>query len=75
MVKTLQVPLSAPIEKNAGLTHFLKGSYNGKTVTPLQAQESYRLSSFASANCLIQVEEAITFLKEGDIVEVHLLPL
>ena len=56
------------------MTHFLKGFYNGKTVAPLDAQESYRLSSFAKANCLIEVDEDTTTLKEGELVGVYLLP-
>ena len=71
---TIRAPLSKPFQKNTGLTHFLKGIYDGKTATPLDAQESYRLSSFAIANCLIQVDEEITSLKEGEFVDVHLLP-
>jgi molybdopterin molybdotransferase len=74
IMHTIRVPLSKPFQKNTGLTHFLKGIYNGKTAKPLDAQESYRLSSFAIANCLIQVDEEITSLKEGELVDVHLLP-
>jgi molybdopterin molybdotransferase len=40
----------------------------------LDAQESYRLSSYAKANCLIKLEEERTEYKQGEIVEVHLLP-
>jgi molybdopterin molybdotransferase len=71
MIKT---PLSKSFQKAAGLTHFLKGSYDGKTVTLLGAQESFRLSSFAKANCLVQIDEEITICKEGDLVDVYLLP-
>ena len=74
VLKIIQAPLSKPFQKNTGLTHFLKGIYNGKAATPLDAQESYRLSSFATANCLIQIEEEITSLKEGELVDVYLLP-
>ncbi|HEV8506834.1 MAG TPA: gephyrin-like molybdotransferase Glp [Chitinophagaceae bacterium] len=74
ILSTLQVPLSKPFQKAAGLTHFLKGIYDGKTATPLDAQESYRLSSFAIANCLIQVNEETTSLKASEMVEVYLLP-
>jgi len=74
ILHTLRAPLSRPFEKAAGLTHFLKGIYDGTTVAPLGAQESYRLSSFAIANCLIQVDEEITSLKEGEMVDVYLLP-
>jgi molybdopterin molybdotransferase len=70
----LRVPLSKPFQKSTGLTHFLKGIYDGKTATPLDAQESYRLSSFAIANCLIQIDEEITSLKEGELVDLYLLP-
>jgi molybdopterin molybdotransferase len=73
-LKTIVAPLSKPFQKNTRLTHFLKGIYNGKTATPLEAQESYRLSSFAIANCLIKIDEEIMSLKEGELVEVYLLP-
>ncbi|HEY5772972.1 MAG TPA: molybdopterin-binding protein, partial [Chitinophagaceae bacterium] len=71
---TIKVPLAKVFQKNTGLTHFLKGFYDGKTVAPLDAQESYRLSSFAKANCLIQIDEDITSLKEGELVNVYLFP-
>jgi molybdopterin molybdotransferase len=73
-LRTVKVPLAKTFQKNTGLTHFLKGFYNGETVAPLDAQESYRLSSFAKANCLIQVNEDTTSLKEGELVDVYLLP-
>jgi molybdopterin molybdotransferase len=74
-LQVIQSPLGAPFKKTPGLTHFLKGYYDGKTATPLHAQESYRLSSFANANCLIKIEEAVTACEKGDIVEIHLLPV
>jgi len=73
-LKTMMAPLKQPFKKPAGLTHFLKGWYDGKTVNVLDAQESYRLSSFAKANCLIQVDEDITQCAAEDLVEIHLLP-
>ena len=73
-LQTLQVPLERSFKKVTGLTHFLKGFYDGKTAAPLDAQESFRLSSFAKANCLIQVDEDTTALKEGELVDVYLLP-
>jgi molybdopterin molybdotransferase len=74
VLEIIQAPLSKSFQKATGLTHFLKGSYNGETATPLDAQESYRLSSFAIANCLIQIDEEVTSLKEGELVDVYLLP-
>jgi molybdopterin molybdotransferase len=75
LLKIIQAPLSKPFQKTALLTHFLKGIYDGKVVTPLEAQESYRLSSFATANCLIQIDEEITACNEGEFVAVYLLPV
>ena len=69
----LHVPLAKSFQKSAGLTHFLKGWYNNKTVMPLDAQESYRMSSFAVANCLIKVNEETTVCNEGELAEIHLL--
>jgi molybdopterin molybdotransferase len=74
VLKIIRSPLSKPFQKTALLTHFLKGIYDGNTVTPLDAQESYRLSSFAIANCLIQADEEITAYNEGEFVTVYLLP-
>lgn len=70
----LQVPLAKAINKAVGLTHFLKGFYNGEEATALDAQESYRLSSFAKANCLIKIGEEVTHCDEQELVEIHLLP-
>ena len=74
ILEIIQAPLSKPFQKTALLTHFLKGIYDGKTLTPLNAQESYRLSSFATANCLIQIDEEITACNEGEFVTGYLLP-
>ena len=73
-LQTIKAPLARTFQKNSGLTHFLKGFYNDNKVAPLDAQESYRLSSFAKANCLIEVDEDTTSLKEGELVDVYLLP-
>ena len=61
--------------KPAGLTHFLKAFYSNGKVTPLHAQESFRLHSFAQANCFIILPEESIGCKAGAIVTVHLLPL
>jgi molybdopterin molybdotransferase len=74
-IRIVQAALTTAFKKAAGLTHFLKGFYDGKTAAPLHAQESYRLSSFANANCLIKIEEDVTICEKGQIVEIHLLPL
>ena len=78
-MKNLKLPLSErPMgklyRKDPGLTHFLKGIYDVNAATPLDAQESYRMRSYAVANCLIQLDETATNFEEGDLVKVYILP-
>lgn len=70
----VQAKLTHAYSKAAGLTHFLKGKYENGKVTPLSAQESNRLSSFAQANCLICLDETKEHFKQGDILTVMILP-
>lgn len=73
-VERRKVPLASAFNKPAGLTHFLKGYYDGRTASILGAQESYRLRSFALANCLIVMDEEVTGCIAGEEVEIRLLP-
>jgi molybdopterin molybdotransferase len=63
--------------KTAGLTHFLKAQTAGNhekqnmQVAVLGAQESFRLSSFARANALIEIPAAVTALNRGDMVKIY----
>ncbi|MCU0374481.1 MAG: molybdopterin molybdotransferase MoeA [Chitinophagaceae bacterium] len=66
-------PLTAPYAKPAGLTHFLKAFYENGKVTLLTGQESYKLNSFAQANCLAEIEADDTQLAAGAMVSVYLL--
>lgn len=70
----MQCRLTAAVEKKPGLTHFMKAVCTHDTVSPLGAQESFRLSSFVQANCLLILEEAATRYEAGDTVTIHLLP-
>ena len=70
-----QMPVAGDYRKTAGTTHFLKGHHHQGTVTILDAQESYRLRSFARANGLVVLDEGTTQLSAGDLVEVHLFPI
>lgn len=72
-LRTLNVPLASDYRKPTALTHFLKGYYDGKTATPLEGQESYRLASFARANCLIVIGETVEECRAGEPVEIHLI--
>ncbi|WDF45539.1 molybdopterin molybdotransferase MoeA [Chryseobacterium sp. KACC 21268] len=60
-------------KKKAGLTHFLKATYANGKVTPLHAQESYRLQSFAEANCLMILPENSEGCEKDEVVEIILL--
>jgi molybdopterin molybdotransferase len=69
-----QARLTGKIDKAAGLTHFMKAVVTDGEITALNAQESFRLSSFARANCLLIAPEQSTTLSAGEQVEIHLLP-
>lgn len=73
-LKSQKARLKNAITKPGGLVQFLKAFYNGETVTDLQAQESFRLSSFAKANCLIKLDQDKTAFERNEEVEIHLLP-
>lgn len=73
VVPAIKVPLSKAYTKTAALTFFLKGYYDGQTVAPLDSQESYRLRSFAIANCLVVLPEEKMEYNVGEEVEVHLI--
>ena len=75
LMQVTHARLSKSYAKAAGLTHFLKARLNNGTVETLHAQESYRMSSFAQANCLICVPEETTEIQEGALAEIHLLPV
>jgi len=62
-------------QKQPGLVHFVKAFYSSGKVTPLHAQESFRLHSFAQANCLIVLQEGSDGCAAGEDVAVHLLPI
>lgn len=69
-----QIPISTQYKKPSGFTHFLKGVFNGKQVHLPAGQESYKLNSFAKANCLVMIPASVTEVSAGDLVEIHLLP-
>lgn len=73
-VKKQKGILAHDFQKPAGLTHFLKAVYDGEWVQLLTGQESYKLHSFAKANCLAVLPEATTAWIVGDQVDLYLLP-
>ena len=71
-------------KKPVGLTHFLKGKFeftgdlhNANTqynVTILDGQESFKMHSFALANCFVDLPEDTTMVNAGDEVFLTLFP-
>ncbi|WP_294264074.1 gephyrin-like molybdotransferase Glp [uncultured Chryseobacterium sp.] len=74
-IQQLRAVATHDYTKPTGLTHFLKAFYEEGKVTPLHAQESYRLHSFAHANCFLVLPEESTGCKKDDSVEIRLLPV
>lgn len=72
LVRKVRLPLSAPVSKKPGLTHFLKARVAQGAILPLLAQESYRLSSFALANCLLEIPEAESEMEAGSLADAWL---
>ncbi|MCG2614094.1 molybdopterin molybdotransferase MoeA [Terrimonas sp. NA20] len=71
---TFTAPLSTPFEKTVPLTQFLKAVYKDGVVEILSAQESYRMSSFAVCNCLVELKEEVRNYNHQELVTIHLLP-
>ena len=70
--------LQSDYQKPAGLTHFLKADLRASeheqaaaTVYLMGAQESFRLSSFAVSNAIIEIPAETTAVKKGDWVTVY----
>ena len=71
----MQMRLLNDYRRKPGLTQYLKGFWDGEGVRVLQAQESYRMHSFAVCNCLIVVPEEAGDILKGQLADVHLLPV
>lgn len=54
------------------MTHFLKAKYQDNLVSLGTGQESYKLSSFAEANCLAIFPAEVSKITSGETIEVHL---
>ncbi len=72
-LKQITAAISHDFKKPIGLTHFLKAFYDGKEVVIQTGQESYKLSSYATANCLAVLPEEYDQVKAGDLITIHLL--
>ena len=73
-INIIHAPLETDFKKPAGLTHFLKAIYDGQKVSLLTGQESYKLGTFAKANCFAIIPEDTTMIEKGSQIEIHLFP-
>lgn len=71
-VRTSTLPLAQEYINKTALSLFLKGYTDGSEAHILPAQESFRLSSFAKANCLIKVPPHAE-IEKGKFVSVYLI--
>lgn len=70
LIKKVQLPLEKEYFKKPGLTYFLNGKTSQEGVEVLSSQLSYMLSSFAVADCLVELEENKEFFEKGTLVDV-----
>ena len=73
-LRKIEVPIQHDFNKPIGLTQFLKAVYDGKGVSVQTGQESFKLSSYAKANCLAIFPEQCSQVSVGEIITIHLLP-
>ena len=73
-LKKVLLKIDKSYKKKNGLSHFLKARVNEESVTPLEGQESFMLSSFAAANALIYLPEERENINVVELVEMHLWP-
>jgi molybdopterin molybdotransferase len=72
-IETRMMKMKESFVKQVPLTQFLKGNYSNDEVLHLGAQESFRLSSFAVANCLIEIPAEKSMVEKGEPVKVHVI--
>jgi len=70
-IVTVKLPLTSAFQKKAGLTFLMKGLGSFKEVRLLPAQESYLMSSFSVANCIVELAEERTDYEAGEEVDVR----
>jgi len=77
-MKPFRAQLQSDYQKPAGLTHFLKADlhaaadeHSSSIVFLMGAQESFRLSSFAVSNAIVEIPAETTRVEKGDWVNVY----
>ncbi len=71
--KSIQLPLTNDFSKKKGLTFFLKGKINKDGVSILPDQESYKMNSFALADCIVELGEEKEVVRKSEMVSVRMI--
>ena len=61
-----EVSLSKEYDKKNKLTNFLKGYLENGIVTVLSSQESYKMNSFSTANCIVEITGDKRIVAKGE---------
>jgi molybdopterin molybdotransferase len=73
-LKSVKLPIAKGYSFTGERDEFLKALMTENGVVPLDGQESFALRSFALADAIIYLPATQNDVKEGDLVEVHLIP-
>jgi molybdopterin molybdotransferase len=65
--------LTHPLRSRPGLRQFLRGAYDGSSVSPVGGPGSHLLGDLADSNCLIVVPEETIEVGAGSTVDVLLM--
>ncbi|MCZ2458766.1 MAG: molybdopterin molybdotransferase MoeA [Chitinophagales bacterium] len=68
-----RIPLANEYVKKAGITYFMKGKVMDGEALILKHQESYKMNSFAEADCIIELEEDKEYFQKGDPVNILMI--
>lgn len=73
-VQKVMAPSQTVFHKKGDRPQFLKAIYHNNEVTILEGQASSMLHTFALANALAYIPEAVNTVHEGDLITTYLLP-
>lgn len=65
--------IGTDFRKIKGLTFFTRGIYKDQELMPLSGQESYKMGTYAEANCLIEMEEDMELIAKGTEMTIWLI--
>ncbi|MCO6564503.1 MAG: molybdopterin molybdotransferase MoeA [Apibacter sp.] len=65
-----EAKLLTNFNKKDKLTHFLKGCFKNGEVSLLPSQESYKMNSFSTANCIVEISGEKRIIHQGEKVTV-----